>query len=270
MLSGLERELIGAYLADEPVVLFLSPLDEPEQQERLETGRGGAEVSRSGVITIREPPESLLGWIGKPLGAVFYFRKLGLTFTSSVERAGEGAVIKIPQEISRLQERVIPENDVEGVVYYSLSGSEVSIPCESSPAFPLFTAEIPWDREDGDGLDLRLAERAASAYVDSEETSLEPIQGRVLPLLLLFLSDRRIVLGGGAGSFPLKGGRDYGIRLSCALPGARRIIDAALTAGEVISGGNCACICALRALQAEDRRFLYENLYGGIFSGPST
>jgi hypothetical protein len=376
-LSNLEHALIISYLVDEHVMLnIISAPDTTaaetsvtqETQVRLETGKNGVNVSKNGIITIKEAPKLLKERAGKIVTVVFYFKKLGMSFNSMVEKTTEGIALKIPEEISRLEEKESKEKAVTANLYFSFSGKkDISFSCESVDAFPLFKAEVwqsckgravvntaqalkqwygmaivqlpkeiygaiektgqllckngevipeknmfdfdlcvvekdlkkkseqeilagikrlpyslymPLDREHclcaaygtetigQETIERLLAAVSACSFVSTESSDLEPIENRVSPLAIAFISDSFIVLGGKTESFPLKKGQEYAIQISCGIPAGKRVIHTTLVTGEVISGAqesNCATVCAFTGVQAEDKRFLFEKLYGTIF-----
>jgi len=143
-LSSLEHDLIVSYLAEEHVILNIIFSAESEaEQIRLETGKNGVAVSKSGVITINPPMPELSVHIGKTVAIVFYFRKLGLTFSAIVEKIAGGTTLKIPRDISRLAEAETKEKPITANLYFSLSGKkDISFPCEIIESFPLFKAEV--------------------------------------------------------------------------------------------------------------------------------
>jgi hypothetical protein len=151
-LSSLERTLIVSYLADENVMLNIfcsSPRHGGEEFQKdvqlsVETGKSGVFVSKDGIVTLKEEP-TLETWAQKDarVTVVFYFRKLGLTFDSTIEKTLAGFKLAIPKEITRLKEKDAEEKDVTASVYFSLSGKkDVRFACESNKRFPLFKAEV--------------------------------------------------------------------------------------------------------------------------------
>jgi hypothetical protein len=269
--SNLERELIISYLAQQRVALDLFCAEDGRQKARIETG-AGASVSKDGIITVdaagpaAQPVIEEWARGGKKITAVFYFRKLGLKFNSAVQKKGNSFIFSIPQEISRVDEKAAKESPVTANVYFSLSEQKnVSFLCEPAAEFPLFAAkptDAPRERE--------IAASRARAFATLETgglESLDPIEGRAAPLSIVFLSDTSVTLGGKTESFPLKTGYEYAVQISCAARTGRRIIHATLTAGEIFTAANSAAVCPFTSIQTEDRRFLFEKLYGTIFAG---
>jgi hypothetical protein len=167
-LSNLERELIVSYLAGEHVMLNVFCANGAEEESlikgqlRLETGKHGVSVSKDGVITLIESPELAL-WAKNAcrVTVVFYFRKLGLSFDSALEKTSEGFCLSVPKEITRLKEKETEEKSVTASVYFSLSSKkDVRFACESTERFALFKAEV-WQRMNG--LDSRAVINTARA-----------------------------------------------------------------------------------------------------------
>ena len=382
-LSSLERSLIVSYLAEENVMLNIfcasgrpsSPAEELQRdsQLRVETGKNGVAVSKDGIVTFTGA-SVLEAWAQKAarVTVVFYFRKLGLSFDSAIERTSGGFKLTIPPEIARVKEKEAEEKDVTASLFFSLSGNkDVRFVCEANKRFPLFQAEVgrhldsfdaravvntahalqqwfnvptarlskplyefaartglllckkdggvpqkkPFDFDlcitqndlagaenpqalvdeiktlpyavympldsahclcaalaaqhvEHSTIENLLAAVSACAFAVQGERVDEPLQDRASPLSIVFLSDKFLVLGGKAASFPLKEGQEYAVQISCAIPSGKRIIHAAIRTGALAAPEGepfCACVCAFTSIETEDTRFLFEKLYGTIF-----
>ncbi|GMO60172.1 MAG: hypothetical protein Ta2A_06250 [Treponemataceae bacterium] len=89
------------------------------------------------------------------------------------------------------------------------------------------------------------------------------------PLTIAFISDAFFILGGAENTFPLEEGKEYAIQISCMMPIGRRNIFVTAFNSKIYrseKNGKCAAVLTYSVLQTEDKRFLFEKLYGAVFS----
>ena len=93
----------------------------------------------------------------------------------------------------------------------------------------------------------------------------QAVQGRVLPLTLLFINDYYVVVGMTGGNQPFRKGEEYSADIMVSLPVGKRIINVTLALARIFTSESGNSSCALMRyiiLEEEDRRFIYEKYYG--------
>lgn len=93
----------------------------------------------------------------------------------------------------------------------------------------------------------------------------QAVQGRILPLTLLFINDYYVVVGMPGGNQPFRKGEEYAADIMVSLPVGKRIISVTLALARIFKSESGNSSCALMryvVLEEEDRRFIYEKYYG--------
>ncbi|MDR3284976.1 MAG: hypothetical protein LBS97_07355 [Treponema sp.] len=112
----------------------------------------------------------------------------------------------------------------------------------------------------------------AANYLTAREDSSASLplvpEGTEKSLSLLFVSEKILILGGAGRSFPLEKNQEYALQMTCSGSQLIRQIYTACFVSEVYtapeSEKQCA-LCIFTNLKAEDKRFLFEKLYGIMF-----
>mgnify|MGYP003302334298 CR=1 FL=1 len=143
VLSGIERDLIVSYLCDCNVPFTLVPSQPGAKIFSFTTGQDGVRILPEGIILFTNPrflPQDL---IGQQVSLRFYFKKLGLSFSSLVSCTKAGAIaLVVPREILRLP-------DVEGSsgrgfscnIFLGEAFGGECLACSLHDSYPLF---MPW------------------------------------------------------------------------------------------------------------------------------
>jgi hypothetical protein len=385
-LSPIERDIIINLLASEHVILHLVFARESQENTtfRVETGADGLIVTEEGIIRFMKTPPKLGKHEDKTATVIFYFKKLGLTFTSRLKKPNQFYEILIPNTIFRLpDEKTIAEQAISGRLFFSITGNaDVSMPCTPQEGVPLFKyetwkyftpenaekgadlictlvpgakksrlplllfhaldqskrllykpgGELPrespfpfdvcvlhheWNTGTPEGIKLLVAAtkldqnfympigKTPSGALDKSGTdgpaisfdtkgiSPEKVEdlicktalanfltcvddaltaGAILPdqnrLTLAYLSDKLVLLGGPASTFPLTQKQEYAFQLVYRSGLLTRAIYTTCFVSEIHTDtlGKRACaLCLFTSLKAEDRRFIFETLYGTVF-----
>lgn len=144
VLSGIERDLVVSYLYDCHVPFTLIPQQPADRIFSFTTGQGGVKILPEGIILFTEAwglPQQL---IGQQVTLRFYFKKLGLSFSSLVSCTKSGAMaLVVPREILRLPD--VEENATTGFscnIFLGEAFSGVQISCSLREGYPLFLPQV--------------------------------------------------------------------------------------------------------------------------------
>ena len=111
----------------------------------------------------------------------------------------------------------------------------------------------------------------------SKTENIDSIQGRAVPLDILYLNDNSIILGLKKGTFPLQKGSEYPMSLFVTLPIGKREIFITMYVSRVYESSSffasdnsfdnnkTIAVCRFTSIKEEDRRFLFEKLYKKVF-----
>lgn len=114
-------------------------------------------------------------------------------------------------------------------------------------------------------------------FLVSKAENIDSIQGRAVPLDILYLNDNSIILGLKKGTFPLQKGSEYPISLFVTLPIGKREIFITMYVSRVYESSSffasdnsfdsnkTIAVCRFTSIKEEDRRFLFEKLYKKVF-----
>ena len=140
-LSGIERDIILSYLCTEPVGFTLVPEQPAEQIFSFAIGSSGIKMLPEGILLFTDPLILPVELYGKQVEIRFYFKKLGLSFTSVIRKVKNGAcgAIVIPREIIRLPDASVPSTSPFGCTVFlgeSFKGDKIT--CRFLDQYPLF------------------------------------------------------------------------------------------------------------------------------------
>ncbi|MBO5136917.1 MAG: hypothetical protein J6B81_00260 [Spirochaetaceae bacterium] len=140
VLSGIERDIVVSYLCDGQVPFTLVPEQPAERLFSLTTGTSGIRVLPEGIIVFTDSLVIPTEVVGSQVEIRFYFRKLGLSFSSKVNRTKLGALaIVIPKEILRLPDSTSQtETPFSCKLFLGEAFSGDCIDCTKEEDFPLF------------------------------------------------------------------------------------------------------------------------------------
>jgi hypothetical protein len=303
-LTGIERQLVLQYLTDGNVPVTVTPVETKSEgdEEKIRPLLSAVfpvalkaeqiTVFDKGIILLKNPPQSVVGFAGKQVRVEFYFNRVGLYFTTEMKSVSAGLALVIPGVIHRISD-VEPKHDYDfsASIYYSCSNkSEVSISCIPGEGFELFTRPV-WSSiplEDQAQAKARLEQFVSEAkkeknagnglqlipicrYLVEKNMSLESVQGRVKPFGILYVDHERLVLGSDNETNPLSQGAEYALRMSFMLrqgPVARRDVFATCVPVKLYrsADGRRTCAdCIYTSMQEEDKRFMYEKATKKLF-----
>jgi len=303
-LTGIERELVLQYLIDGNVPVTVTPVEKKAEgdEEKIHPLLSAVfpvalkaeqiTVLEKGIILLKNPPQSVLGFAGKQVRVEFYFNRVGLSFTTEVKSIKAGLALVIPAVIHRITDAAVKHDyDFSASIYYSCSNkAEVNIESVPGYGYELFTRPI-WssipladqknakeyleqfvsaakkERNAGNGLQLIPVCR----YLVEINNTVEAVQGRVKPFSILYVDHERIVFGSDNETFTLSQGAEYALRMSFMLrqgPVTKRDVFATFIPAKIYSSkdGKRTCAdCIYTSLQEEDKRFMYEKATKKLF-----
>lgn len=143
VLSGIERDLVVSYLCDCNVPFTLIPNQSTDRIFSFTTGQGGVRILPEGIILFTDSSVLPQDVIGQQVHLRFYFKKLGLSFSSLVSCTKSGAIaLVVPREILRIADT--EENAGTGFscnVFLGEAFSGQRLSCSLREGYPLF---MPW------------------------------------------------------------------------------------------------------------------------------
>ena len=143
VLSGIERDLVVSYLCDCNVPFTLISNHSADRIFSFSTGQGGVRILPEGIILFTDSSVLPQDLIGQQVNLRFYFKKLGLSFSSLVSCTKSGAIaLVVPREILRITDT--EENAGTGFscnVFLGEAFSGQRLSCSLREGYPLF---MPW------------------------------------------------------------------------------------------------------------------------------
>ena len=143
VLSGIERDLVISYLCDCNVPFSLIQNQNLDRIFTFVTGQGGVRILPEGIILFSDADVLPQEIIGTQVTLRFYFKKLGLSFSSLVSCTKSGALaLVVPREILRIAD--LEENTGTGFycnVFLGEAFSGQRLVCSLRDGYPLF---MPW------------------------------------------------------------------------------------------------------------------------------
>lgn len=143
VLSGIERDLVVSYLCDCNVPFSLIPNHSADRIFSFITGQKGVKILPEGIILFTDSMALPQDLIGTQVHLRFYFKKLGLSFSSLVSCTKSGAIaLVVPREILRIADT--EENGGNGFscnVFLGEAFSGQQLICSLREGYPLF---MPW------------------------------------------------------------------------------------------------------------------------------
>ena len=305
-LSGIERELVLQYLMDGNVPVTLTPVNEEKASDDAQIIHPLAsqifpvalkpehiKVQKNGKIHLENPPHSVMGFAGKTVRVEFYFNRVGLSFSSIVDKDKKGLYILVPETLNRIK-------DVEEKTDYDFS-AVLFFECNNKK--DINTNCIPWEHED---LFTRPAwksiplenQKAAKEYLEKfveaakakknagngiqlipvcnyltyeTEQKMKAIENRVMPLNILYVDHERIVLGTENKNDNYEIGHEYGLKLCFSIknsPILSRDIFVTCAVNNIYESNDKSRRCidfVYTTLQEEDLRYLYEKATKRLF-----
>ena len=305
-LSGIERELVLQYLMDGNVPVTLTPVNEEKASESNEGIHPLAsqifpvalkpehiKVQKNGKIHLENPPQSVVGFAGKTVRVEFYFNRVGLYFSSLVDKDKKGLYILVPESLNRIKDvEEKTDYDFSAILYFEVnSKKDINTQCVPWEKEVLFSRpvwkSIPLDNQKkakeyleqfvekakiqknaGNGIQLI----PVCNYLTFEgEKKVQAIENRVMPLAILYVDHERIVLGSENAMDNYEVGHEYGLKLCFSIknsPILSRDIFVTCVVNNVYTdeGGKRKCMdFVYTTLQEEDLRYLYEKATKRLF-----
>lgn len=304
VLSGIERELVLKYLTDGNVPVTITPVkNEAENADSHEIKKLSSKVFfiepedlsvlKEGIILLKKAPEAVEEYKEKAVKVEFYFNRIGLYFVTDLKFVSSGPAIVIPKYIYRIPEVAVENKyDFTAVLYYSITGKEVSFFCAPYSNIELFSrpawSSIELEKQEeakkyletmvgaarkrgkaGDGIQLI---NAAKYFVENKDAKVASIQGRVKPFDILFVNHERIMLGFEKNdAVIIHEGEEYALSMSFAIketPSILRSVFVTCLVNNLYESENkkhLVADCIFTTLKEEDCRFLYEKATSRLF-----
>ena len=305
-LSGIERELVLQYLMDGNVPVTLTPINEEKSSSDNEVIHPLASqifpvalkpehirVQKNGKIHLENPPHSVVGFAGKVVRVEFYFNRVGLFFTSLVDKDKKGLYILVPETLNRIKDiEEKSDYDFSAVLFFECNNKKdintSCVPWENEILFsrpvwktiPLenqkkakeylekFVEKAKAQKNAGNGLQLI----PVCNYLTFEpEQKVQSIENRVLPLSILYVDHERIVLGTSNLQDNYEIGHEYGLKLCFSIknsPILSRDIFVTCAVNNIYTNNDSTRKCidfVYTTLQEEDLRYLYEKATKRLF-----
>ena len=305
-LSGIERELVLQYLMDGNVPVTLTPINEEKSSSDNEVIHPLASqifpvalkpehirVQKNGKIHLENPPHSVVGFAGKVVRVEFYFNRVGLFFTSLVDKDKKGLYILVPETLNRIKDiEEKSDYDFSAVLFFECNNKKdintSCVPWENEILFsrpvwktiPLenqkkakeylekFVEKAKAQKNAGNGIQLI----PVCNYLTFEpEQKVQSIENRVLPLSILYVDHERIVLGTANLQDNYEIGHEYGLKLCFSIknsPILSRDIFVTCAVNNIYTNNDSTRKCidfVYTTLQEEDLRYLYEKATKRLF-----
>mgnify|MGYP007069931327 CR=1 FL=1 len=304
-LSGIERELVIQYLIDGNVPVTLTPVgqDESERDDVIHSLPSqifpiaikgeNLKVAKSGKILLENPPQSVISFEGKKVKVEFYFNRVGLFFISELSHTSKGFFIAVPKEIERIvdiEDHV--DYDFSAVIYFdcktqrdlnTLCIPHKEIELFTRPAWKIiklekqqlakelleeFVEAAKTEKNVGNGIQLIPICKYLS---ESEVVTILAMEGRQLPLNILYVDHDRLVLGLETKNCTYFLNDEYGIKMSFSIKNSPILSRDIFVMGTVnkiyrsFDGNFSAVDFKYTNIQEEDLRFLYEKATSTLF-----
>ena len=305
-LSGIERELVLQYLMDGNVPVTLTPIDEEKASSNSEIIHPLASqifpvalkpehirVQKNGKIHLENPPQSVVGFAGKTVRAEFYFNRVGLYFSSLVDKDKKGLYIRVPETLNRIKDvEEKTDYDFSAVLFFECNNKKdintACVPWEHEVLFsrpvwksiPLenqktakeylekFVEKAKAEKNAGNGIQLI----PVCNYLTYEsEQKVKSIENRVMPLSILYVDHERIVVGSENENDNYEIGHEYGLKLCFSIknsPILSRDIFVTCAVNNLYTNSDKKRKCidfVYTTLQEEDLRYLYEKATKRLF-----
>lgn len=305
-LSGIERELVLQYLMDGNVPVTLTPVNEEKASDDGKIIHPLAsqifpvalkpehiKVQKNGKIHLENPPQSVIGFAGKTVRAEFYFNRVGLFFTSLVDKDKKGLYILVPDSLNRIKDvEEQTDYDFSAVLFFECNNKkDINKPCRPWEHETLFSRpvwkSIPLENQKKAKEYLEQFVESAKAkknagngiqlipvcnYLTLEaEVKMQAIENRVLPLNILYVDHERIVLGSQNQNDNYEVGHEYGLKLCFSIknsPILSRDIFVTCLVNNVYESEDKKRKCIdfiYTTMQEEDLRYLYEKATKRLF-----
>lgn len=249
------------------------------------------EVLDQGIILLKNAGRLVQPFVKKNVRVQFYFNHVGLYFISTVKEYSMGFAVVIPPSIKRVKDS-LRKNDFE--ISAKLSFDDVAQLCQPLEGFNLFSqpkwAEIEIEKQHHakDLLEKFIALGKSSAEIlgnglhlisivhyltKSSEQKNESIEGRVKPLDIIYIDDRRFVCASESQD-ELEENQKYALEMNFMVSkegSVKRAVKVLCTVERTYTDLNQPLrrcwSCRYENLLNEDRRFLYERISGKKFAG---
>lgn len=305
-LSGIERELVLQYLMDGNVPVTLTPVNEEKSNKDNESVHSLAsqifpvalkpehmKVQKNGKIHLENPPQSVVGFAGKTVRVEFYFNRVGLYFSSVVDKDKKGLYILVPESLDRIKDvEEKTDYDFSAVLFFECNNKKdintICVPWEHEVLFsrpvwksiPLenqkkakeyleqFVEKAKVKKNAGNGIQLI---PVCNFLTYDGGQKMQAVENRVMPLNILYVDHERMVCGSVNENDTYETGHEYGLKLRFSIknsPILSRDIFVTCVVNNVYTDedGKRKCIdFVYTTLQEEDLRYLYEKATKRLF-----
>ena len=305
-LSGIERELVLQYLMDGNVPVTLTPVNEEKASDDGQIIHPLAsqifpvalkpehiKVQKNGKIHLENPPQSVMGFAGKTVRGEFDFNRVGIFFTSLVDKDKKGLYILVPESLNRIKDvEEQTDYDFSAVLFFECNNKkDINTPCVPWEKENLFSRpvwkSIPLENQKKAKEYLEKFVETAKAkknagngiqlipvcnYLTFEtEQKIQSIENRVQPLHILYVHHERIVVGSSNQNDNYETGHEYGLKLCFSIknsPILSRDIFVTCIVNNVYVSEDKKRKCmdfVYTTMQEEDLRYLYEKATKRLF-----
>ncbi len=272
----------------------------PLKSERISTGTifpvaiksQQMTVLNQGIILLKNDVKTVEEFLGKKVRVQFYFNRLGLYFITTMKECSQGLALVIPASIKRIPDIQQKQTyDFKArLSFISDSSTEVNIFCTPLEEYELFTTpkwgDIVLEKQKeakaylekfvfdsrqgkgdpvGNGVHLFPVVR----FLTDNFSSTDAFEGRVKPLSILYVDDKKILLASRQKGNGMVFGAEYKLALEFTLKDnslIKRVINTSCKVVNEYTKDNDentqVFVCKYGTLKEEDKRFLYERVSG--------
>lgn len=305
VLSRIERDIIVANLSEDLPLLILKSISTefiPSEQHipqftPITIKPKTYSITAEGIIFMLLIDYNLSIPDKTPVCVFFYYKGRGLFFETEFRCLKQGyALVISPHIYKQLDDSQPFEKQLKAKLFFNTQQKKsLSIDCFPHSTISLFSRDL-WKNfskeNENVGVSIInsittnsfttiadvftkknneqgnfLSSISAALYLCNEELEIPSVLGRVEPLILLFLSDKEIVLGCQSDQMPIYTESEYALEIFIPIMGITRTIYITMYVNTIvkspIDNNNKYCaLCEITSIREEDSRFLYEKLYG--------
>ena len=301
-LTKIEHALVIQYLIDGNVPVTVSSINSQDNDDVVHSIGSAVfpialraeniKVEKDGIIYLINPPQSISGFENKDVKVEFYFNKVGLFFTTFLNKSDKGLYFSIPQDIYRINDvEETVDYDFHALLYFDCNGKRdlktkcipwnknelfarpvwKNIPLESQKKakeyLEIFVERAKLEKNAGNGIQLI----SVCHYLTQEDIQVKSIQDRRNPLAVLYIDHERIVLGSDNKDYKFEKGNEYALKFSFNIaqgPITSRDIFVVCVVNNIYKNDDESKTCidfVYSSVQEEDIRYLYEKTTKNLF-----
>ncbi|MFA6936634.1 MAG: hypothetical protein WCQ67_00215 [Treponema sp.] len=252
-------------------------------------------VLDQGIILLKNDKRTVDKFLGKNVRVQFYFNRVGLYFITTMKECSAGLALVVPSSIKRIVD-VAKKNEYSleaELSFVSEDKSVIKLNCVPSEMYKLFVTPKWGDIDLSKQKDAKFylekfvdeSKKGQGASIGNGvhlfpvckyltddsiiDDSPVAVVGLYKPLDILYVDDKKIVLGSREEKELLQLEADYKLNLNFTLEAnhnfKRRVNISCSVENEYSANGdnNARCfVCKYTDIKEEDTRFLYERFYG--------